>query len=524
MTTALLAALGLITVAGLILRLVRIGDQPLWLDEAASLHYARQSLGTIWSAADPIDESNPPLYYALLHFWLWFGESETALRVLSAVIGALVIPVTFFLGRTVSGDRVAILAAALVAASPIGVQYGQEARVYTLLALLSGVSMLGVASLLNRWSSDVRVAPEGPRTVTRTAGRRGLGRAAPWAAYVIATGLALLSHNTAVFLFAGANLVVVGWLWKRRALRSRLPGWIAAQVGVLAIWAVWIPGLVYQTGLVYEGFWIPPPGIRQIRDAAQAMYAAGILMSFPEHIAFRNLAAFMLALAVGAIGLVAVRDLARRSPRWLWFLLVFSLSAPIGELLVSMWRPIFRPPSLIWASIPVLLLFGRGIMAIRNPLRVASLGLMLVASAWGVLSYLTLYQKESWDQAAAYIAQHAANGDVILLNSSAAELPFAYYVRRFPNLLPRYGLPSDLPARGWPEARMSAADIPRVSERIAGHSRVWLLYSHDIYTDPDRLIARTLDAGGRRIDARSFTGIDLFLYEVAVSRRTETGQ
>ena len=81
-----------ITVLGTFLRFYHIGVKSLWIDEAFSFRSAQLPLSQIWGA-QALVEPNPPLYYTLLKLWiLFFGESEAALRSLSAVIGILTIP------------------------------------------------------------------------------------------------------------------------------------------------------------------------------------------------------------------------------------------------------------------------------------------------------------------------------------------------------------------------------------------------------------------------------------------------
>jgi hypothetical protein len=46
---------------GIFLRVFRLGAEPLWLDEAASLSLARLPLSTIWAWAPAADPANPPL-------------------------------------------------------------------------------------------------------------------------------------------------------------------------------------------------------------------------------------------------------------------------------------------------------------------------------------------------------------------------------------------------------------------------------------------------------------------------------
>ena len=72
------------------LRLYRISDKDVWLDEANAVLMAEKPLGELMGALQL--DSNPPLYYLMLHYWMGaFGNSEFAIRSLSACCGALLV-------------------------------------------------------------------------------------------------------------------------------------------------------------------------------------------------------------------------------------------------------------------------------------------------------------------------------------------------------------------------------------------------------------------------------------------------
>ena len=131
-------------------------------------------------------ERSPPLYYALA--WLWaqpFGLGEVGLRSLSALVGTLMIPAAFLLGRELASTRTGLIGAALVALNPILVWYSQEARSYILMALLVTVAMIYFARGMRR--------PE-PTSL------------ALWAAF---SALALCSHYFAIFLIAPQAILLL---------------------------------------------------------------------------------------------------------------------------------------------------------------------------------------------------------------------------------------------------------------------------------------------------------------------------
>jgi uncharacterized membrane protein len=123
---------------GFLLRLYRLTDQSIWLDEAWSIYHSQQPLSQIIGLKD----NTPPLYYLLLHFWMQIkSNSEFSARLLSTFLGTISIYVTYLLGSLIFNKKTGILAALLLAISPIHIYYSQETRAYSLFFLLTLLSM-----------------------------------------------------------------------------------------------------------------------------------------------------------------------------------------------------------------------------------------------------------------------------------------------------------------------------------------------------------------------------------------------
>src|ERR1700749_3593752 len=119
----------------LALRLHGLAAKPLWLDEVSTLH--RATIGFSHMVADSTHSKHYPTYFALI--WLvakWGGASTWMLRLPSAVFGAVEAMLVVAIGREADKPRTGVAAGLLLAFSPFDVQYGQEARSYTLVAAL----------------------------------------------------------------------------------------------------------------------------------------------------------------------------------------------------------------------------------------------------------------------------------------------------------------------------------------------------------------------------------------------------
>lgn len=500
------------------LRAFQIGAKTLWLDEAFSLWVARHPLPELWAWLVRIDQ-HPPLYYTLLHFWLAFGDGEAALRSLSALAGSASIPLMYGLGRVIGGHRLGLLAALLLAISPLHVQFGQEARMYALLTLAATLAMWGLAWLLKEPEAAARPIGSGwrswwrARRGTEALDRKGWVADAAWLAYVVGTVAALLSHNTAVFLPIAANLIAwIEWWPHRRERRGLLRNWLLAQGAAILLWSVWLPALLIQSLMVYREFWIPKPDLLYIAVTIQMLYASFIgpsLLLRPW--------LDLIVLGIAAVGFWGWR----RERRWLVFTLALWLVAPVGELIVSIWRPIFYIRTLIWTSIPLYLAIAAGVIRLgslallphRAAWQRAALVVLIAINSGGLGNYYFGFQKEAWDQGAAYIAQRVQPEDLILFNATWVQIPFDYYFRQYNLPVAEHGVPVDLFDRGL-EPKMTREDLPRLEELTRGYQRVWLVYSHNWYTDPEGLIPAALERLGRLVDRREFIGLRVDLYEI----------
>jgi mannosyltransferase len=501
-----------VIVVGVLLRLFRLGVEPLWLDEAASLTLARLPLSEIWAWAPTADPANPPLYYALLHLWLWMGDTESVLRLLSVLLGVLTIPVVYLLGGSLAGRAAGVLAALLFATSPLHVWYAQDARPYTLLTLGAVLAMFGTALILRAGSrSDIGSAS--PLSLEMSGGSFSFNGTVGLAAYVVGMGVALLAHNSAFTLLIAANVFMAGWLLFDRQTRIRLLGrWLIAQVAVVVVWATWLPALPAQVGDVFGRFWIAPLNLREAIFTAHELYAhktlAGPLpgSSVPLILGF--------GLLVGAVALLGAWS-CRRDWRLLFtgaFLLV-----PPALLLIAGWvgRPVLIGRTLLWITVPLYLLLAIGLARLlpRRALFATALVGLLGMQALGLRNQFVLTEKESWDEAAAYVGQEVRPGDAIFFTANVVEAPFDYYFRGL--MVPEHGIPVDPNPTRWEEVPVTVRDVGSIQALAGRYRRIWLVYSHEWFDDRQRLVPAALEDVGDLEARRAFRDITVFRFRVA---------
>ena len=243
------------TLLGALLRFFDLGGHPLWLDENATFIDIHTLFGRGPDSPVFVQGSNL-LYYTLLWGWAQiFGESEAALRSLSALAATACIPFAALLARRFGGDRAAVVCAVLVAVHPLHIHYAREARGYALWTLLL---LVAIAALWRAATSNNTRA---------------------WATAALAWLLAFGAH---VFTAFALPVTAAAILWaddRARASRSWLA--FAATTGsTMLVYAVVVlaPSLGEGTGVWLEGTFEPLGAI------AQSLWALLPSGDYPLHI------------------------------------------------------------------------------------------------------------------------------------------------------------------------------------------------------------------------------------------------
>ena len=218
--------------------------------------------------------------------------------------------------------------------------------------------------------------------------------------------------------------------------------------------------------------------------------------------------------AVLGLGLVYYR---KKLSIFLFLAALFAIPI-LGELIVSIRRPIFLDRTLIWITIPLFLLLAAGIAQFRfRFLMIVVLGILGANYLLSDGDYYRFVQKEDWSTAAGYVANFAQKDDLVLFNDAFVQIPFDYYFNTYEDQyaiqVEKHGVPADMFDGGILEPKMTDSDIPGLVSLLSGRKRVWLVYSHNWYTDPRGLIPQTFASNMKLIRQRDFYGGQVQLYE-----------
>ena len=204
--TKLCLIIALLIAAGL--RFSVLGQKPLWCDELASL----QRLSLSFTAHVQAMKGNHPLFELLLRLWMPPDGSDAWMRIPSAALGVAAVWMTWLLVRGL-GARYGLVAAWLMALSPLHVMYSRIARPYSLACTLALASTLALIWAVRR------------RSVLS------------FAAYAVTTALLVYANLFAASLWMAQGIFL---LWFHRRRLRRLAPWVVANFAVAALIAPWM--------------------------------------------------------------------------------------------------------------------------------------------------------------------------------------------------------------------------------------------------------------------------------------------
>jgi len=543
-----LVALAAITALGVFVRVHGLAGESVWFDEFTSLvflkpppeyaespfygrwqqyvfHQESQGLRDFLEQNRSIDPATMPVYDAMEYLWNGRVASSVAgMRLLSILIGALMFPLIYLLGRDLFGRTAGLVAVLCLALSPIHRHFAQEIHMYglvSLLALCSAYTFLHVV--------------------------RG-GRLRWWLVHVAANTALVWTHSfgALVPMVEGGFFIVFFFRQYRK-----IAVWAAIHV-VMAVPLAWFFTTIEFWSAEDTKDWMKVPTKHefvgdlladdctghtyQMRGTPQALERvvsperAEDLVS-DQHFWGRWLkrlflgCAVWLALVSAWAGLRSWRG-GRGASSWPWafFLLAWWLLPALFLYTVSVyWRPVIFPRYTTHCSLGLYLILGGAIAGFglrpAGVLRVAWAGVR--AAAFCALAVLYAYQallvldgpqRTDWRSAGDFIRAEARPDDLILVQDWMWKRVFAYNLGPIENVV-SYAKSREVLA----EACAFFLDLAIPSKHADGEPcTVWVAIRTDYFgSGPDVAFEGEAGKRGLRFELAEFGGIQhVLVYHV----------
>lgn len=466
-----------ITLLASLFSFLNLGQKNIWIDEGISIAIAKMSWGDFWALLSGV-EINMWFYFLLLKVWILFGDTEFAVRSLSALFAIASIPVLYAFTKRLFGDRAALITILYTSVNAYLIEYAQEARGYALVFFLVILS----SYLFVRLTED----PPDKKMMS---------------GYVIFTVLAVYTH-----IFAGLILLVqTSSILFLPADKTRTRRVLFANLLI----AVLLCPLAYFVLTIGGGqiSWIPEPSISQFKelimdlsgDAGRVRYIPMILL-IPCLVTLAH--AFTTFFKTG-----------RSYGTWRYVFVISWLIVPISlSFAISFIKPMFLSRYLIVSLPGLMLLAGIGTSLIEDKycLVILSLLIIVLSIRSTVTQYYPKEKEENNKEATFYVVSHAQKGDGILFYRDGAMISFEYYMKRLNP--PKELLDSIYPARfghfkyGNPPG-LTVSYLNSLKDR---YERIWVVLRQNGISF--QFIPYTLKKYYHLQQAKKYTGIDVLLF------------
>ena len=455
-----------IVLLGLVFRLINL-DQSLWLDEATSILVARDfSVSQILTKFSPGD-FHPPLYYLVLHFWIYlFGSSEIGARSLSVFLGLLGIILIYMIGSKLFSKNVGLVAALLLSIAPLHIYYSQEARMYV------PASTIALAVV---WFF-LRVV-EGPRNLLF------------WVLFSLSSILLIYTDYPLLFLFPFLGVYLIAF--QRKMLAENIKKWSVLVLALVLSFGIWsqtfysqfLVSMAVKTDV--PGWWMVLGGVNAKQLAlVPTKFMVGRISSYDKEI---------YALGVGIAALVFLIPLKNSLLNWkntkftwLWLIVPLLLAALVGLKLsiYSYFRFLFVLPAFY------LLVAAGGSFCRNNNLKKLLLVGVIAVNLTSTSIYLfnPRFHREDWKSAVSWIENNSQDSTTAIFVANSQRDPYRYYSQTVPS----YG----------PEGVNG------------GYQFIWLVrFSQPIFDPKDKLRHDIENAGYKKIEEKDFNGVVIWKYE-----------
>lgn len=498
-----------ILILGSFLRVYGIGSESFWIDEAATMYTTRQApsqairdIYTTTRAAPEFFETGgtPPLYYVLANYWTkLIGLSEAKLRLLSVLFGTVSIYVIFLIGNLVFDYRAGLLSAFILSINYAHINYSQEARTYSLMVLLSSLSIYFLIKALKE------------------------NKIQHWSGYVLSSVSLIYTHYFGFLLLITEYLFLLFYIKNYFKFLKRI---IVSGFCIFLLYLPWFPAILRQVSdrgylILYLGknllfdllkifiqfnSWLTPD--LQTRISLRSLYhfSGDFRLSYLFNV---SLSAYItvfsvlaLALLLSCFFMLSIVYKNKKTKNFdfkdnfyvfvlMWF--TFPLIIIIIITLILPKSPVFGyMQHVLFVSPAYYLLVANGITKSGFSKKIIILVILLL-SIFPIYSYYANYDKSQWREAIAYLKDNRYDHELIVMNAANNVLPFSYYN------------PDTINTKG-------VKNVEELKAAIKDEQIIWLILSGDLLHDPKGTIKGYLDDNYKLEKVREFSGLKLYRY------------
>src|SRR3989344_4402689 len=465
----------------LVLRIVNL-NQSLWLDEAINVNVA-QALSFKRLVADYASgDFHPPLYHLILRAWFYIvNPTEIYARLPSVVFGVACVFIIYLIGKKLYDTKTGIIAALLLATSPLHIYYSQEARMYMMAAFFVCTSVYFFLSLLEK------------------------DRIYFWIGFIISTSLMMYVDYLPYFMIP--VYIVFLALFRKKVRKTPIRSFIPAFILIIILVSPWFLFLPKQLNTGLSAAAASPSWANVVGDAqVKNLLLNPVKFTIGRISNDNNLTYVLLFTPVGLYVLLLFtlslfRISVTRFFLWLWLFIPV-----VGAFVVAFFVPVFAYFRFIFVLPALYLIWASAINTINYHklsrfLLIIALIINLASSSIYFIN--PKFQRENWRAATDYIRQQSVNNSIVIFESANTFAPFDYYNR------------SAIKAAGGLNGFSAKENEVKQNVQMLTQdvSQVFLFQYLSGITDPQGLLFQELTRNNfRNTQTKNFEGVG-FVYE-----------
>jgi mannosyltransferase len=431
--------LALILLLAVLLRLWNINKESFWADEGWSMLLSKgPTLPDVVQAM--ANDQHPPLYFALLHYWIDLtGNSEVATRLLSTFWSLVGVALAYRIGAELFSPGAGAAAALMLALADNDTMLAQEARHYTQMATLAALSTLFYLRYFRHASR-----------------RSGIG-------WLLSSSALMYTHYLGVFILIVQLIHMAIFARPLRRLADMLFRWLAIGLS----WLPWGFVFVEQSLVRYTR----PRLFQSTMPNTPETFALvrGDLLG----------AHFGLTFGLLLLGLVYVcyRDgrvrLNWRPARPTLYLALWFAVPIVSIVAINTRYGILTPRNFLLITPAIAVLIGHGLMNLDRPARTFLLTVLVVV---GLTTTDAYFIKPPWRQVALDIVNYWDRREPVLMDVWVDDLALRYHIGR-----DLHADPASLPLLSMPEWREQyrEAFYAYLLQTLSDKDSLWLAYWGD---------------------------------------------
>lgn len=237
-------------IIGFFLRLYGLTASSIWHDEGYTMWLLRYDFGEI--LARTARDVHPPMYYLISKAWVtFFGTSEFAIRFLSLLFSVGIIFLTYKIIESIWDRKSAFWASMLLAFSPFMIRFGQEARMYGVVAFFTTLAAYYfIKAYKDKKNANLNLI-----------------------LFTISMSIAMYTQYYAFFVIVSLWVIyaiITPEFWKFQWIKAIKESkgvfswkWWLANLALLVMYLPWFPIAYKQVTRVGGSYWIKPEWITE---------------------------------------------------------------------------------------------------------------------------------------------------------------------------------------------------------------------------------------------------------------------